>query len=284
MTASPEVDPKNSTTVRFSLTGLAEWLAPRFVLDRAFEAWCTPPRPKKPRPPREGRPFELDTPVGTLKAWEWGMRDDGETVLLVHGWGGSAVSMEKLARPLAEGGRQVVAMDLPAHGLNPSGQTNLLELTRAVEAALWRFRPTAVIGHSFGASATALALERGPKVEKVALLAPGEDIGWFAHAFAVRAGLSQGIALGLLTRIEQRVGISPDRLSLRHHVPPASTEVLVLHDPADLDVPVSHAQKLAEAWPAARVVAIDGVGHHGLPRHAAVIGRLTDWVSAKKAP
>src|SRR5437762_3459467 len=101
MTTATVADPKNSTTVRFKkqpaevgpgvLQGLMESLAPQWVADRAFEAWCTPPRPRRPRPPLDARAFELDTPLGTLKAWEWGMRDDAETVLLVHGWGASAV-------------------------------------------------------------------------------------------------------------------------------------------------------------------------------------------------
>src|SRR5688572_26684133 len=94
--------PKNSTTVRFSFRRAAEWLAPRTVLERAYQAWCTPPKNRRPRAPRDGRAFELDTTQGTLQAWEWGVRDDGETVLLVHGWGSSSAAMEKLAAPLAE--------------------------------------------------------------------------------------------------------------------------------------------------------------------------------------
>lgn len=278
MTAMTAASPQNSTTVRFNIKGLAEWLAPRFVLDRAFDAFLRPPRPRRPRAPRDGRPFEIDTPVGTMKAWEWGLRDDAETVLLVHGWGGSAVSMERLAAPLAEGGRQVVAIDLPAHGLSEGDSTNLVELTRAVESALWRLRPSAVIAHSFGASATALALARSPHVERVVLLAPGEDVSSFAHTFAERAGLSQGIAVGLLSRLEQRLGIHPDTLRLRHHAPPAGTNVLVVHDPADTEVPLSHAQTLREAWdPGVRFFEAPGAGHHGLPRAAQVIRAAVDF-------
>ncbi len=278
MSEAPVAVPKNSTTVRFSIGTLAEWLAPKAVLDRAFQAWCTPPRPRRPRPPKDGRPFELESPVGTMKAWEWGMRDDADLVLLVHGWGSSAVSMEKLARPLAEAGRQVIAVDLPAHGLSEGETTNVVEMTRAVEAALWRFRPTAVIAHSLGATATALALQLGPKLARAVLLAPGEDMTYFAHAFTARAGLSQGIAVGLLSRIEQRVGIAPDALSLRHHAPPVGTEVLVVHDPADPEVPWSHAQRLASNWgERMKLVAAPGAGHHGMPRVQSIVSAAVDF-------
>jgi pimeloyl-ACP methyl ester carboxylesterase len=281
MTSTLASASNNRTTVRFNtaaLHGLLERLLPKLVLDRAFEAWCTPPRPRRPRAPKEGRPFELDTPLGPLKAWEWGMRDDAESVLLVHGWGASAVTMEKLARPLADAGRQVVAIDLPAHGLNPPGTTHLIELALAIESVLWRLRPSAVVAHSLGASATALALERSPKVPRVVLLAPGEDVAYFAHAFAARAGLSQAVALGILSRIEQRVGVAPAALSLRHHPPPAATEVLVVHDPADSEVPWSHAEELMKAWPRAQLLASPGVGHHLMPRVESVIAAATAFV------
>jgi len=280
MTAVTSIAPKNSTTVRFRFL---EWLAPKALADRVFEAWCTPPRPRRPRAPREGREFELETPLGALKAWEWGMRDDGETVLLVHGWGSSAVTMEKLAKPLAEAGRQVIAIDLPAHGQSPGTTTNVVEMTRAVEAALWRFRPSAVIAHSLGATATALALARGPRVDRAVLLAPGEDMTYFAHAFAARAGMSQGMGIALLTRIEARVGVTPDSLSLRHHAPPSGTKVLLVHDPADTEVPWAHAQRLNEKWPEARLLAAPGAGHHGMPRVASIIDVATRFALEGRA-
>jgi pimeloyl-ACP methyl ester carboxylesterase len=263
---------KNSTTVRFSWTRAAEWLAPRATLDRAFEAWCTPPRPRRARAPKDGRPFELETPVGTLKAWEWGA---GECVLLVHGWGSRAAWMEKLVPALVEAGHQVIAFDLPAHGESPGTMTNVVELSRAVESALWRFRPNAVIGHSFGGVASALALRHSPPVQRLVLLASAEDLTYFAHAFAQRAGLSQGIAIGLLTRIEQFAGASPTSLSLRNHPPPPGTQVLVVHDPADDEVPWSHARTLAARWPQAQLLAAPGAGHQGLPRAASVIHAAT---------
>ncbi len=280
MTAAAFATPKNSTTVRFRFL---EWLAPKALADRVFEAWCTPPRPRRPRSPRDGREFELETPLGALKAWEWGMRDDGETVLLVHGWGASAVTMEKLAPALAAAGRQVIAIDLPAHGQSPGTTTNVVEMTRAVEAALWRFRPSTVIAHSLGATATALALARGPAVQRAVLLAPGEDMTYFAHAFAARAGMSQGMAIAMLTRIEARVGVSPDSLSLRHHAPPPGTKVLLVHDPADAEVPWSHVQRINEKWPEAQLLAAPGAGHHGMPRVASIIDAATHFVLEGRA-
>lgn len=264
-------DPKNSTTVRFSWTRAVEWLAPKATLDRAFEAWLTPPRPRTPRAPKDGRAFELDG----MKAWEWG---EGDTVLLVHGWGSRAAWMERLVPPLLEGRRHVVAFDLPAHGSSPGTKTNVVLMANTIESALWRFRPKAIIGHSFGGIAATLALRNAPPVERLVLLASGEDLTYFAHAFTERAGLSQGVAIGLLSRIEEYAGASATSLSLRNHPPPPSTQVLLVHDPADNEVPWTHAQTLAARWPNAQLLAAPGAGHQGLPRSAAVIDAATRFV------
>ena len=241
--------PKKSTTVRFNVLAAMNLLAPHMTLERVFEKWCTPPRPRNTRVPKGGRPFKMETPTHALQAWEWEGRSEMPTVLLVHGWGGTSVAMEHLARALSEAGATVVAIDLPAHGQSAGTTTNLLEITNAVEAALWRFRPTAVIAHSLGATATALALSRGPHVDRVVLMAPGEEMSYFAHAFARGAGLSPEFAERLLARIESHIGVAPETLSLRNHPPPPSTKVLIVHDPADTDVPWTHVERLLHHWP-----------------------------------
>jgi pimeloyl-ACP methyl ester carboxylesterase len=271
MPTARSTDPRNSTIVRFSWTRAVEWLAPKATLDRAFEAFLTPPRPRRPRAPKDGRAFDLNG----LEAWEWG---EGDSVLLVHGWGSRAAWMERLVPPLVAGGRHVVAFDLPAHGSSPGTTTNVVEMANAIESALWRFRAKAIIAHSFGGIAAALSLRNGPPVERLVLLAAGEDLTYFAHAFTERAGLSQGVAIGLLQRIEQVAGASATSLSLRHHPPPPSTQVLVVHDPADDEVPWSHAQTLAARWPNTQLLAAPGAGHQGLPRSAAVIDATTRFV------
>jgi pimeloyl-ACP methyl ester carboxylesterase len=151
-------------------------------------------------------------------------------------------------------------------------------MANVIESALWRFRPRAIIGHSFGAIAAALALRNGPAVERLVLLAPGEDLTYFAHAFTERAGLSQGVAIGLLSRIEEYAGASATSLSLRNHPPPPPTQVLLVHDPADNEVPWSHARTLAARWPNTQLLAAPGAGHQGLPRSAAVIDAATRFV------
>ncbi len=264
---------KISTIGRFILNPILERAAPHWAEEKVFEAWLTPPRFTHPRAPKGGRAFQLETSTGTLAAYEWFPPNggSGETALLVHGWGGSAVAFEKMAPVLAQAGWNVIAIDLPSHGLTSGRSSNLIQMSEAVQTALWRFRPTAVVAHSFGAPATVLALERGPAVSRLVLLAPGEDLEIFARTFVRRAGFSEAMGDALLKRTEALVGIPPNNLRLRHHPPHPETSVLVVHDPQDDDVPFTAARTLASTWPKVEVLAALGIGHHGLPRNAQVI-------------
>jgi pimeloyl-ACP methyl ester carboxylesterase len=55
--------------------------------------------------------------------------------------------------------------------------------------------------------------------------------------------------------------------------------LLVVHDREDREVPIRHADRLAAAWPNARLVATDGLGHRRILRDAAVIAETVAFAS-----
>lgn len=87
----------------------------------------------------------------------------GETVLLLHGAGGSSHSWRDMILPIAET-FHVVALDLPGQGFSRAGNKRRLGLPAMTEdigalCAAQGWRPRAIIGHSAGA-AIALCLAR----------------------------------------------------------------------------------------------------------------------------
>ena len=48
-------------------------------------------------------------------------------------------------------------------------------------------------------------------------------------------------------------------------------ELLVIHDPADRDTPFTDSHRFVENWPDSRLIAAEGVGHHGIVRDEKVI-------------
>src|SRR5215218_9241931 len=115
------------------------------------------------------QPAELTVRSGRERVvgWTWG---SGPTVLMVHGWAGSAGDWTALAPLLVAAGYRVAAFDFPAHGLSSGVRTALPDMVRALHSVAYELelgpggesRPIeAVIAHSFGGAAAVLAARDG---------------------------------------------------------------------------------------------------------------------------
>jgi pimeloyl-ACP methyl ester carboxylesterase len=279
------VSPRNSTNVRILRTAvrLAEQVAPAWLEEQAFRAWC---RPQK-RASRWGalaataRRFTFDAGE-PLAAWEWNVGGPRDTALLVHGWSGNAGQMSRFVEPLVQRGYHVVAVDLPAHGESAGDFTTLVGMANAVVSLGRRLFPELIVAHSLGATATALALEQGLAPSRVALLAPPARMPPYLRHFTELVGLSEAMNARLLRRIEALVQRKMEDFELGHLAPQLGhVDALLVHDEGDDEVPASSSREVVARWPGARLVTMQGLGHHGVRRDAAVVAQVMDFVTEK---
>ncbi len=284
MTDRPSRPRKIRTNVRFYLLRQALRLlarvAPAAAESWALRLWSTPRRPAPPRPPQvpelPARPLEVALDGAPLAAWSWGQ---GPAVLLVHGWSGYAGQMTGFVAPLVAAGFRVIAFDHPAHGQSPGRTSNSLRMRDAVLAVARAAGPVhALIAHSLGAAAAVMAVVQGLRVERAVLVAPPAEAPSFARAFAAAIGLSPARTEGMLARAQRRLGIDFSALDLRLIGPQMRLPLLVVHDPGDREVPFSHGQAVAAAWPGARLHTTEGLGHNRPLRAAAVIEEAVAFV------
>ncbi|HFE47582.1 MAG TPA: hypothetical protein ENJ18_19190 [Nannocystis exedens] len=67
-----------------------------------------------------------------------------------------------------------------------------------------------------------------------------------------------------------------DSLSL---APEVEEPLLIVHGDADTLIPIAHGESLASVWKGgAKLVRLDGLGHHGVPSHAAVPGAIREFM------
>jgi pyruvate dehydrogenase E2 component (dihydrolipoamide acetyltransferase) len=132
--------------------------------------------------------------VGGRKIRYAGAGQDGDVVLLIHGYGGDRNSWLFLQEPLAAG-RRVYALDLPGHGTSTKdvgdGSVDLLaDAVIGVLDAIGAPRAAVhLVGHSLGASVAAAAASRDPRrVGSLTLIAPA---GFGAE---INAGYLRGFA------------------------------------------------------------------------------------------
>jgi pimeloyl-ACP methyl ester carboxylesterase len=280
------VDPK----VR-RMFGILERIAPPVGSRVAVELWCTPPvvdaSLKMPPGVPVGEPVDAYWDGHRVAGASWGA---GPPVYLVHGWGGCQAHLGVFIKPLVAAGHRVIAFDLPSHndsepGALAPGRTTIVECARAITAFVEAHGPArAIVGHSLGAKAAALAVADGTPAERMVFLAPMGDFPLYLNTFAIRHGFGPRIRAGLHRRLDRRIGmplLETDIASIarRGHTPP----LLLVHDPDDPDSPYSASVDIAEVWPGAELVTTRGLGrlaHYRILRHRPAITATLDFIGS----
>ena len=246
----------------------------------------TPPR--YPRLKREERSLALARysvtafPGGSLPTWTWGK---GPTVLLVHGWGGHAGRLTPFVGPLIRAGFSVVAFDAPAHGIAAGRHSALPEFVDAIRAVARARGPfDAVIGHSLGAAACALALRGGLDVRSLVLLAPPADPEKYSGRFAKFFCLPANARDAMKKRLVGRYRLEWAQLKVSGGPGASRARLLVFHDPRDWKVPFRDGLEIVASWPSAELVRTRGLGHHRILRDPRVIARAVAFLAGKTAP
>ncbi|MBA2960603.1 MULTISPECIES: alpha/beta fold hydrolase [Ramlibacter] len=229
-------------------------------------------------------PFE----DGTLTLYTRPGAAAGPLVLLVHGWGGEAGQMLPLADALAAAGLQPVLLDLPAHGRSAGTRSNLPQFARAIGYATARLRAQgqalhALVAHSLGANAAALATSRDGIARHLVLLAPPASprdyTGLFAHVF----GLSEATRAALQARIEAREGALMADFEPPAVGPRIGAPSLVVHDRGDRINPFAHGEAFAAHIAGARLLATSGLGHRKVLHDAAVLQAVAAFLAPDAA-
>lgn len=219
-----------------------------------------------------------------VRVYRWGAK--GPVVLLAHGWGGNAGQWHAVITGLLAAGMRVVAFDALSHGASDAGargqdQSSIVEMARSLLAVAWHVGPVhTVVAHSMGGAAAAHAIREGLPVRGVVMLGSPADM----HSACATLAWQLGIAPHVLARMERRserwLGASWPTFNVPNvgrtrPVPPA----LVIHDRDDKEVRWEDGAAIAGAWPAARLVTTDGLGHRRILRDATVIGHIADFVN-----
>jgi pimeloyl-ACP methyl ester carboxylesterase len=277
--------PRISTNVRFAASAL---LFPELAGAAAERLFLTPPRRRDAAATAldliDARSSIVEHKGRSIMTWRWGSRD-APAVVLAHGWGGHAAQMRAFAFPLLAAGYRVVTYDQPAHGVSEgrlSGLPDFAEVLAEVSAQHGDVR--ALIGHSLGGTAAALALASGKiRLQRVVLVSPPSDLVGYSRRFARWHWIPEPVRRSMQAEIEERYGVLWDDLELARLAPRLTAPALVIHDRDDRIVPWRQGARVARLWSGARLLATEGLGHGRILEDDAVTAAAADFIAGRSA-
>jgi pimeloyl-ACP methyl ester carboxylesterase len=262
----------------FRLSGA---VAPLLAARLAGYLWY---RPQRHRPPaREqallgrARHVPMHHAGKRIAVYDWGK---GPTVMLVHGWSGRGAQLGEFVKPLVGAGYRVVAFDAPAHGRSDGRDTTLPEISEVILKLVADFGPVhAVIAHSFGVPCVLFALQQQGFARRVVALSTPATLDGLLEKFAGTLALSPRTVQIMRDMLVQRFGEDVwTRFSVQNMAQRIGLPALIIHDRDDRDVPWQEGEAVARAWPNARFLRTEGLGHRRILRDPEVIDRVVRFL------
>lgn len=252
--------------------------------DLARELIDTMLRPKRRVRPRiaeafrDAKDMEVATPDGSVMSWRLGK---GPATLLVHGWEDDNCLWGSIADKCVQLGRSVVAMDLPGHGFSKADLNSPETAARAIAAVAAAQGPIdSIVGHSFGCLASMQAMSQGLDVPRVAFIAipiPNMSNRW-------KRASEKGVPEDVIARAqeiytaEQAKADAPPLFDPVAAAEDMKAKALFVHSLDDESCPASNSQDLKRAWPGAKIILTDELGHRLIAQDSATLDRIIDFV------
>ena len=139
----------------------------------------------------------------------------------------------------------------------------------------------AVIAHSLGGPAAALAIARGLPAARAVLVSPPSDLVGYSRRFAHWLAIPERVRRAMQAAIEERFGVRWSDLEIARIAPRLRAEALVIHDRQDTQVPWKQGVALARQWPGARLMSTRGLGHGRILESDITTRAAVDFIAGK---
>lgn len=188
-------------------------------------------------------------------------------VLLMHGWESNASRWEQLIGHFKKSGCTIIAVDAPAHGLSSGAEFNIPHYAEFVNVVVQKVKPNYIIGHSLGGATAIFFQSHYPNdyIEKMVILGAPCDLTTILKNYAGMLSLNSNVFQLLEKHFFEHFRIKTHEFSGSIFATNIKIPGLIAHDVHDHVVSYKEGKKIAAAWPEAKFITTNGLGHslHG---------------------
>jgi len=199
-----------------------------------------------------------DLPIQT---YHW--KGSKETVLLAHGWESNSNRWRYEIEKLQTEGYTIIALDGPAHGGSGSATFNAILYSEFINVVSQTFKPTFFIGHSVGAMAVIIFLQKQiyNDAKKIVLLGAPSAFTGIMERYSTMMGYSKTIDDGIDTHVKHKFGHPCSYFSTANFVSNIDSEGLIIHDKKDPIIPYQDALDIDAQFKNAQLISTESFGH-----------------------
>jgi pimeloyl-ACP methyl ester carboxylesterase len=221
--------------------------------------------------------MKLDHKDGYVKLYRWG---HGKKIILVHGWGGSAVQMTSLIENLSQNGFEVISFDHVGHGESSGRGVTLFDYIETLNTLIYQEENIeGLIGHSMGCAAVLKALDLHPWIEHSVLIAPQYDFVENLRDFFSTFKIPERLGKKIIESLENTYQLKLSESNPKDLAPELENKILIVHDEKDAPVPLQNGEKLHQALRNSQLVKTQGLGHFRILRDKKVAEEIGAWLS-----
>lgn len=206
-------------------------------------------------------------------------------ILCVHGWEAAASDFSQFFEPLKQNGYEVVAIDLPGHGMSPKSSLNAAQAAEIIYQAEQLYGPfQGIIGHSFGGFSTALAISRYPQLASIPFISIGapNKLKDIIHSFSTILGFSKLQENYLVSKLERKFAIKASDFQFAKFIQDHECATLIVHDENDKQVPIKTVDEIRTYNSHPQFIVTQGLGHNRILRSDSVIFQIMEFLNSNK--
>lgn len=237
----------------------------RKALHKAYLLFSTPQKGKV-QPDQEYFLEEAEDEIITfgdlyLQTYRW--PNDGETILMVHGWESNTHRWKTLIEKLHQQNYNIIAFDAPAHGQSSGKILNVPLYADCLQKIVELYRPNHIIGHSVGGMATIFHQYKfpNPEVEKLVVLAPPTRLSAIMLGYQKTLRLSDKFMKALSWYFKDLFDFHFEEFSMAEFAKSLDKKGLLIHDKYDDIAPYEDVVSIAQYWKNSKFITTENFGH-----------------------